>query len=64
MTDRRVTLKREDKIAIVSLNRPARHNAWVPERRLKTERDAFVAQVQTQQALDGIDDFLRRQEHV
>lgn len=32
--------------------------------RLEAEREAFVTQVQTQQAIDGIDDFLRRQEHV
>jgi enoyl-CoA hydratase/carnithine racemase len=29
--------------------------------RLEAEREAFVTQVQTQQALDGIDKFLRRQ---
>ena len=32
--------------------------------RLEAEREVFVTQVQTQQALDGIDRFLRRQEHV
>jgi len=32
--------------------------------RLEAERKSFVSQVQTQQALDGIDLFLRRQEHV
>ncbi len=31
--------------------------------RLEAERQAFVKQIQTQQALDGIDYFLRRQEH-
>ncbi len=32
-------------------------------RRLETERDNFVEQIQTQTALDGIDLFLRRHEH-
>ena len=32
-------------------------------RRLDAERDAFVRQIQTQTALDGIDKFLRRREH-
>jgi len=32
--------------------------------RLEAEREAFVTQVQTQQALDGIDQFLRKQNHV
>jgi len=32
--------------------------------RLEAERKTFVTQIQTQQALDGIDYFLRRQEHV
>ena len=106
-----VTLKLQGKIALVSLNRPARHNALVPElltqllqalnhqdcqsatvvilraegrsfstggdhsgfqshsnieslrRRLQDEREDFVKQIQTQKALDGIDTFLRRQEH-
>ena len=31
--------------------------------RLDAERDQFVAQIQTQTALDGIDKFLRRHEH-
>lgn len=33
-------------------------------RRLDAELDSFVTQVKTQQALDGIDSFLRRQAHV
>jgi 2-(1,2-epoxy-1,2-dihydrophenyl)acetyl-CoA isomerase len=33
-------------------------------RRLEAERDNFVEQIQTQTALDGIDLFLRRREHV
>lgn len=32
--------------------------------RLEVEREDFVTQVQSQQALDGIDQFLRRQNHV
>jgi len=32
--------------------------------RLEAEREAFVNQIQTQQALDGIDQFLRRQNRV
>ena len=32
--------------------------------RLEAERKSFISQVQTQQTLDGIDSFLRRQEHV
>jgi len=32
--------------------------------RLDTEREYFVSQVQTSQALEGIDSFLRRKEHV
>jgi 2-(1,2-epoxy-1,2-dihydrophenyl)acetyl-CoA isomerase len=32
-------------------------------RRLEAERTSFVSQVQTQQALDGIDSFLRRQDN-
>ena len=38
-------------------------NATIEELRyrLEAERKAFVTQVQTQQALDGIDKFLRRQ---
>lgn len=32
-------------------------------RRLQDEREDFVSRIQTQQALDGIDTFLRRQEH-
>ena len=32
--------------------------------RLEAERESFVSQVQTQQALQGIDQFLRRKEHV
>lgn len=36
----------------------------VLRQRLETERANFVDQVQTQHALDGIDQFLRRQEHV
>ncbi|MGB7451014.1 MAG: enoyl-CoA hydratase/isomerase family protein [Lysobacterales bacterium] len=32
--------------------------------RLEAERESFVSQVQTRQALDGIDSFLRRKEHV
>lgn len=31
--------------------------------RLQAELETFVIQIQTQQALDGINDFLRRQEH-
>ena len=31
--------------------------------RLEAERNSFVSQIQTQQALDGIDHYLRRQEH-
>ncbi len=33
-------------------------------RRLEAERENFVSQIQTQPALDGIDLFLRRHEHV
>lgn len=33
-------------------------------RRLEAERENFVSQIQTQAALDGIDLFLRRHEHV
>ena len=77
MADRLVRLERRGAVAILSLNRPARHNALVPELlsdlladidelryRLGAEREAFVTQVQTQQALDGIDQFLRRQNRV
>jgi enoyl-CoA hydratase/carnithine racemase len=32
--------------------------------RLQAELETFVVQIQTQQALDGINHFLRRQEHV
>lgn len=32
--------------------------------RLEAERQKFVSQIQTQQAREGIDSFLRRQEHV
>jgi hypothetical protein len=35
----------------------------VLHRRLEAEREKFVAQVQTQSALDGIDLFLRRLKH-
>ena len=82
MADRLVTLKRQGEIAVVSLNRPARHNALVPELLsqllasfkhqhcqtaraviLRAERVAFVHQIQSQQATDGIDQFLRRQEY-
>lgn len=129
-TEPLVTLKRMDRIALLSLNRPARHNALVPDllaallqannfshdadtclalglaqqvvddncdaaalswaqsvakkqagsvcrsrkllntdieglrRRLEAERENFVSQIQTQAALDGIDLFLRRHEHV
>jgi len=40
-------------------------NANIEElrRRLDAERASFVKQVQTRQALDGIDNFLRRQQH-
>jgi len=56
-TNQLVTLKRQGRIAIVSLNRPALHQ------HLEAERESFVGQVQTQQALDGIELFLRRQEN-
>lgn len=36
----------------------------VLHQRLEAERKQFVSQIQTRQALDGIDLFLRRQEHV
>ena len=39
-------------------------NVATLERRLEAERLAFVEQIQTRQAIDGIDNFLRRQEHV
>jgi len=35
---------------------------WLTQR-LEAEREAFVAQVQTEQAMNGIDQFLRRQDH-
>jgi len=57
-SDQLVTLKHHRKVAIVSLNRPALYQ------RLEAERESFVSQVQTQQALDGIELFLRRQENV
>ncbi len=39
-------------------------NIEVLRSRLETERENFIDQVQTQHALDGIDQFLRRQKHV
>ena len=76
-TEQLVTLRLHGEIAIVSLNRPDRHNALIPElltrlsevlehlrQRLEAERENFVSQVQTRQTLDGIDSFLRRKEHV
>jgi hypothetical protein len=33
-------------------------------RRLEAEREHFVKQIQTASALEGIDQFLRRREHV
>lgn len=39
-------------------------NTDTMHQRLETERDNFVEQVQTQRALDGIDQFLRRKEYV
>lgn len=39
-------------------------NIEVLRQRLETERENFVDQVQTQHALDGIDQFLRRRKHV
>jgi 2-(1,2-epoxy-1,2-dihydrophenyl)acetyl-CoA isomerase len=39
-------------------------NIDVLRRRLQAELDTFVIQIQTQQALDGINHFLRRQDHV
>ena len=38
-------------------------NIEILRQRLQDEREDFVNQIQTQQALDGIDTFLRRQEH-
>lgn len=39
-------------------------NIKLLRQRLEAERESFVSQVQTRQALDGIDSFLRRKEHV
>jgi len=86
-TEPLVTFERRDRLALISLHRPERHNALVPgpekdvgsvgrtrkslransavlRQRLETERENFVSQIQTQTALDGIDLFLRRREHV
>ena len=38
-------------------------NVDILRQRLQAERENFVSQIQTQQALDGIDQFLRRPKH-
>ena len=38
-------------------------NVDILRQRLEAERENFVSQIQTQQALDGIDQFLRRPKH-
>lgn len=53
MADRLAKLDRQGAVAIISIEEL--------RQRLDAERDCFVAQVQTQQALDGIEQFLRRQ---
>jgi len=39
-------------------------NIELLRQRLEAERESFVSQIQTRQALDGIDSFLRRKEYV
>jgi hypothetical protein len=63
-TDRLVVLERCGKIAVVSRTRRLLNtDTGLMRLRLEAELNHFVSQVQTQQALDGIDHFLRRQAH-
>ncbi|MDX2427584.1 MAG: hypothetical protein QNK22_02745 [Xanthomonadales bacterium] len=55
--DQLVALKHHGRVEIVSPNRPALRQ------RLEAKREGFVRQGQTQQALDSIELFLRRQEN-
>jgi len=49
--------------SITRSRRLLNHDIDVLRQRLEAEREAFVEQIQTQQALDGIDQFLRRHDH-
>jgi len=57
MTHYLVNLERKGEIAVLSLNRAERLG-----RRLEAEREAFVKQIETNEASNGIDKFLNRQE--
>jgi len=49
--------------SIARSRRLLNHESDILRLRLEAERKTFVEQIQTQQALDGIDQFLRRQDH-
>ena len=49
--------------SIACSRRLLNHESDILRLRLEAERKTFVEQIQTQQALDGIDQFLRRQDH-